>query len=261
MDATREWARELRAWKIPDEILSAAPRDPYAFPCSVIRTMSVDPLDTPTGKAVLERLEPGDRLLDIGCGAGRIAGPFADTRSVVGIEPRPNLAAISRELGIEVIDGKWPQVAAVAGTAPVVLSTHVMYDVQDPEPFLRAMVVAAQRRIVIEVTQRHPWHDVGRLYRIVHGIGRPTGPTAELLGQVIEEATGLAPDVVGWTRPGSTYPDAGTLIDHELRMLCIGPDHPMADDVATISMADVEVLADGRVRRQPVQQCTLWVDV
>jgi SAM-dependent methyltransferase len=261
MDAMREWARELRAWRIPDEILSAAPRDPYAFPGSTIRTASVDPLDSPTGRAVLERLNPGDRLLDIGCGAGRISGPFTALQEVVGIEPRPNLAAISRESGIDVIEGKWPQVAGAAGTAPVVLSTHVMYDVQDPQPFLRAMVAAAQRRIVIEVTERHPWHDVGRLYRIVHGIDRPEGPTGELLGQVVEAATGMTPQVVRWTRPGSTYPDADTLIDHEFRMLCIGPDHPKAEEVATLAMADVELLADRRVRRQPVQQCTLWADV
>ena len=109
--AAARWAAALAAWAIPEPILAAAPANPYAFPGQVIRRAAVDPLATPTGEAVTARIAAGERLLDVGVGAGRIAGAFTAAHPVTGVEPRPDLAAEARDRGIEVVLGRWPRPA------------------------------------------------------------------------------------------------------------------------------------------------------
>ncbi|WP_370324902.1 class I SAM-dependent methyltransferase [Euzebya sp.] len=261
MTAAEQWTAELRAWEIPTEILSAAPRDPYAFCPSQIRRPAVDPRGTPTGRVVAERLAAGERLLDVGVGAGRIAGAFAGDHDVLGVEPREGLAATAREVGITVIPGRWPDVADSAGRAPVVLSSHVLYDVQDPGPFLAALHRAAARRVVIEVTAVHPWVRVGPLYRLVHGIDRPTGPSAELLADVVADVVGTRPRTEAWQRPGGIADDVEEVLDHTRRMVCIDASHPQAAALDEAVRADLADLPGGGVQMPPVDQVTLWWDV
>lgn len=260
MDAVQHWTRELADWAIPPAILDAAPRNPYEFAASVIRRPTVDPLATPTGRVVLERLGEGERVLDIGCGAGRIAGPFVAGHDVVGVEPREGLAAVAREVGITVFAGAWPDLATAVGRAPVVLSTHVMYDVADPVPFLTAMHDAATRRVVIEVTQAHPWAGIGPLYRRFHDLDRPQGPTAADLADVIAQVVGMTPQVEGWTRPGATYDSVTALADQTARMLCLSPEPTVLTDIAEIVTAEGTILDDGRIRTADTHQATLWWD-
>lgn len=260
MTAAEEWTRQLTAWAIPEEILAGAPRDPYDFPAAVISRSSVDPLTTPTGTAVRRRLGRGEGLLDVGCGAGRLSAAFTAEHPVRGVEPRPGLAATARERGLEVIDGHWPEAAGAAGQAPVVLCTHVLYDVAWPLPFLAALDRAADRRVVLEVTRRHPWVPVGPLYRLVHGIDRPEGPSAGLLADVVAEATGRTPEITEWDRPASTYDSFESLLDHQLLMLCIGPDHPVVPQVAEAVEDRVTVCDDSRVRLPDVSLSTMWWD-
>ncbi|MGI9016330.1 MAG: methyltransferase domain-containing protein [Euzebya sp.] len=261
MTATQRWTTQLHQWAIPAEILDQAPRNPYEFPPAMIRKAHVEPLSSPTGVVTLERLGPGERLLDVGCGAGRISGAFTADHEVVGVEPRPALAQVSREAGVTVIEGRWPDQVKQAGTAEVCLCTHVLYDVQEPQPFLVALAAAARRRVVVEVTGSHPWTGIGPLYELVHGISRPTGPTAELLVQVIQEACGVMPQIQDWTRPGSIYADAETMLDQDRRMLCIGADHPKTAALAEAVMARVQILPSGEVQLPPVRQATIWWDV
>lgn len=261
MDAVLHWTRQLADWAIPPAILDAAPRNPYEFAASVISRPTVDPLATPTGRAVLQRLDPGERLLDVGCGAGRISGAFVPDHDVIGVEPREGLAATAREIGITVHPGHWPEVAPDVDTAPVVLCTHVMYDVADPGPFLTAMHQAADRRVVLEVTRAHPWAWIGPLYREHHGIDRPGGPTADDLAAVITAVLGIDPRSEGWTRPGSTYDSVGALADQTARMLCLPPDPPIMDRISAVVVADGTVQGDGRIRTADSQLVTLWWDV
>jgi SAM-dependent methyltransferase len=261
MSAVERWVDELRAWAIPEAILTAAPRDPYAFPGHVIRRAVVDPLQTPTGEAVTTRLAPGERLLDVGVGAGRIAAAFVPDHAVVGVEPRQGLAEEARARGIVVVDGPWPEVADQVPTAPVVLSTHVLYDVADPVPFIRGLHAAAERRVVLEVTAVHPWVPVGPLYRVVHGIDRPAGPSAELLASVVEEVVGTPPQVVRWDRVGRTYDTSADYLDHQRRMLCIDESDPRCAALDAAAMAVVEVDDGGGVHLPAVAQATLWWDV
>lgn len=256
--ALQEWTATLRDWAIPDAILSAAPTNPYAFPAGVITTPTVDPLATPTGARVLEQLAPGERLLDIGCGAARIAGAFTADHDVVGVEPRENLAAVAREAGVDVRLGRWPELADEVGTAPVVLTTHVLYDVQEPADFLRALHAAAERRVVVEVTRAHPWAGIGRYYERFHAIPRPDGPTADLLARVITEVLGVEVQREDFSRPRSVYASLDDLVAHTRRMVCLTDD---ADAELTAMLADEVEEADGGVRLAgPGSASTLWWD-
>lgn len=260
MDPVEHWTRQLADWAIPPAILDAAPRNPYEFAASVIRRPTVDPLATPTGRVVLARLAAGERLLDVGCGAGRIAGAFVPGHDVVGIEPRAGLAAVAREVGITLHEGRWPDLAPNVGRAPVVLSTHVMYDVADPVPFLGALHDAAIRRVVLEVTQAHPWAGLGPLYRRFHDLDRPAGPTAVDLAAVVGAVLGVTPQVEGWTRPGSTYDSVMAYADQTARMLCLPPTPALLAEIGALLAADGTVLPGGRIRTPDAHQATLWWD-
>lgn len=257
-DPASRWREQLEAWAIPDALLDAAPADPYALPPDLITTATVDPRDTPTGDAVLEAAPPGSRILDVGCGAGRISGTFTTDHEVVGVEPRAELAEVAAGVGIDVRPGRWPDVAAEVGTAEVVLSTHVAYDVQVIAPFLAALHGAAERRVVLEVTAVHPWTWIGPLYRRFHDLDRPDGPSAELLAEVVARLLGVLPEATSWRRPAHRYADRDALVAHVRRMLCLPADRDaeVADAVAPLVTAH----PDGTASLPDRELVTMWWD-
>lgn len=256
MDPVARWTEQLQAWALPQALLDAAPANPYAFPAAVIRHPTVDPRATPTGEAVLERLAPGERLLDVGCGAGRICGAFTADHDVVGVEPRAGLAEVAREVGVTVHEGRWPDLAGTVGTAPVVLSTHVLHDVQTPTGFLQAMHAAATRRVVLEISTTHPWSDITPLYRHLHDLDRPAGPTVEDLVEVVRAVLDVHPEVVRWRRPRASYDGPEDLVVHLRQRLCVGPEADRA--IQDLVADDLLVGEDGRVRMPDQDLATLW---
>jgi hypothetical protein len=61
----------------------------------------------------------------------------------------------------------------------VVVCHHVLYNVPDLEPFAAALTDHARRRVVAELTDRHPLVGLAPLWRRFHGLERPAGPTAD----------------------------------------------------------------------------------
>jgi hypothetical protein len=78
--------------------------------------------------------------------------------------------------------------------------------------------------VVVEITPRHPAALLNPLWLALHGIERPTSPTASDAIDVIAE-TGVEPRWRAWSRPitsdGTGYAE---LVDATCRRLCLGPE-------------------------------------
>ncbi|MGD9932176.1 MAG: methyltransferase domain-containing protein [Dehalococcoidia bacterium] len=136
----------------------------------------------PNARAVLGLLLPGDTVLDVGGGAGRLGLPAAlRCRDVVNLEAseamRAEFAAAAAEAGIanaRNVAGRWPE-AADGRKADVVMTANVTYFARDIAPFLTAMDRAAQRLAVIGVWSVPPPDRARALFELVYG--EPQAPT------------------------------------------------------------------------------------
>ena len=209
MTAADRWRQQLEAWKIPDVLLSAVEESPYGWSKKLWKRRAAKAVDfdrsSPTLDTVKSLAGEGS-ILDVGAGTGRASLPLVrDGFRVTMVEPQPamldGLMELKGELDLEVIAGRWPQVADEIETHAVSLSAHVVYDVADVVPFLIALHRAASRGVVLEMTPVHPWVNLGPLYRELHGLDRPLGPTVDDLVAVVEEAVGVEPEVIRWSRP------------------------------------------------------------
>ena len=160
MNPVERWRELLESWAIPPAILAAAPESPYGFPAALFRTrgaQDADPAEpTPTTLRALERLPEGGRVLDVGCGGGATSLPLAGhVGALVGVDAQEDMLdgflANARAAGVhaEAVHGGWPEVAGTIAPVDVAVAGHVLYNVADLEPFVRAIagVCAARRRL------------------------------------------------------------------------------------------------------------------
>lgn len=249
--AAREWARALGEWAIPPAILAGADRSPWSHPVGRFADRADAALANPSGpsfdqaRAALADDTPGT-VLDVGAGAGAASLPLAPWASAfTAVDREPGMLAAFREradgLGrpARTVDGRWPDVAADVPLHDVVVCHHVVYDVADIAPFLRALTDHARRRVVVELPPRHPLTWMAPLWLAVHGVVRPTRPTADDLLAVLDElglADGLTVDRWRRTEEADLQPlaDRAALVT---RRLCLPPGRE--DEVAAL-LADVD---------------------
>ncbi len=227
--AASRWAEALAAWAIPDRILAAAPESPWALPPGRFTVSARPGLDTSRAAAVAA-LGAAGRVLDVGCGGGAASMALVPpATSVTGVDPSAamlaNFASAAAGLGVghDEVEGTWPDVAGVVAPADVVVCHHVVYNVAAIGPFVSALTGHAGRRVVVELTGRHPMSGLDPLWARFWGLPRPDEPSAELLVEVVRE-TGRDPVVTTTTRP------AGTSEVHDAdqvalvrRRLCLDP--------------------------------------
>ena len=206
MTAATRWRDELEGWAIPDDILAKAPESPWGFPPELFAAPP-DPVETPSRDHALEALPVGGTVIDVGCGGG--AGGLAlvpPAGLVIGVDESAKMldtfaaTAAARGVAQRVVQGHWPDVAADAGEADVVVCHHVLYNVGDLPPFVRALSAAARRRVVVEITATHPMTTSASLWRHFHDLDRPDGPTADLALEVIRDV-GIDARIERWSRP------------------------------------------------------------
>ena len=127
--------------------------------------------------------------------------------------------------------------------ADVVVCHHVLYNVSELASFVAELTAHARRRVVVELTPEHPAATLSPLWRMLHGLDRPSEPVAGDAVEVIA-ATGVRPQSRSWQRPvtrdSTSYPelvattcrrlcvpqDRAGEVDAALRSLGAGPDHP-----------------------------------
>lgn len=194
----------------------------------------------PSYQRAFAALDPPGSVLDIGSGAGAASLPLLPRcTALTAVDADPGMlellslrasAAAGGDLSLKVITGRWPEVSAAAATADVVTCHHVVYNVQDIEPFLAALTGAARRLVVVEMTARHPLVSLNEFWLKFHGLVRPTGPTADDLLAILA-AMGIAAGHERWRRAGGRdYASFAEMTDVTRRRLCLPPER--ASDVA-----------------------------
>ena len=240
-DLLARWRLDLESWAIPTEILAGATESPWVLPRQVFTRRAERRREAPSGPSyerASEALATPGSLLDVGTGAGAACLPLASrSTEITAVDSDPELLSVlvdsAGRLGVAVhqVHGRWPDVAGQVGVADVVTCHHVLYNVADLGPFVAELTAHARRRVVVEITARHPLTSLNPLWERFHGLRRPEAPTAGDALAILE-ALGLTPSTEVWSRPHeSEYEAFEDLVEVTRRRLCL--DASRAGDVAS----------------------------
>lgn len=229
--ALERWREQLDGWAIPSEILAAAPESPWGYPVGLFRSRARRAGSRPATPSNLEAarsMPEGGSVLDVGAGAGAASLPLAGLAGrLVAVDESPAMvasflnAADAAGVPAEAVEGRWPEVAGRVGPADVVVCHHVLYNVADLAPFALALTGHARRRVVAELTDRHPLAGLRPLWRRFHDLDRPTGPGADDAVAALG-AAGLEVDRQDWEQPDRFgFDDFDELVAFTRRRLCL----------------------------------------
>jgi SAM-dependent methyltransferase len=194
--AAERWRTELASWAIPDAILERAPEPPWGFAADRFRRRGAARAigDTPTTRRAIEALPEGGSVLDVGVGGGATSLALGRRAGlIVGVDAQADMLAgflanaAAAGIRAEAVEGPWPEVAGRVDPADVAVAGHVAYNTPELGAFAAALDVHAHRRVVLELTERHPLAWMRDLWIRFHGLDRPTGPTAADAGAVLRE--------------------------------------------------------------------------
>lgn len=250
--AAEKWKCDLASWAIPQEILDQAEVAPWVHP-PVLFALPETINDSPSHVKAREALSDKGIVLDIGCGGG--VATFAIAKSgnhVIGVDHQAEMLemysqnAIERNIDSEVHEGFWPAIADQVPPAEVVTVHHVVYNVGDIEPFLKALDSHASKRVVIELPLVHPMTSASDGWEHFWKLVRPTSPNADDLLLVLNEM-GINAKIEKFSADFPLDQSADEIAERTRVRLCLPPsrldevkafllDHPFATkrDLAVI---------------------------
>lgn len=206
VDAGARWRAALESLAIPEDILAAAPESPYGFSVELFARVADEAMDaeTPSVRSARAALPEGGAVLDVGCGAGAASLPLAPPAGrLIGVDESPGmLAEYARRaealgVAVEVVAGRWSDVADAAPVADVVVCRNVVYNVADLGAFAARLTDHARARVVVELTAEHPLAWLVPYWWELHGLERPPGPTVDDAVAVLR-ACGLDVAIERW---------------------------------------------------------------
>lgn len=235
------WAARVEANRAQVERIREVP-DGGDFYAPVRSLFRADPtrIDDPVLGALLEQVQPGDRWLDVGAGAGRFALPLARALEpsggdVVALDASPSMLASLREIAAEhaiwnvrTIEARWPPADPAAGDADpadVVLIAHVGYDIEAIGPFVDALEAAARRTCVAVLMDRVPASAADPFWPLVHDESRLSLPALPEFIEVLR-ARGRSIEVVKLANEGRQFDSRAALEGFVRRQLWIDPAGP-----------------------------------
>ena len=225
------WRKALAEWQIPPEILADAEESPWVLPRHVFVRRAEGLARAPYGQSYARAWEalgsPGS-VLDVGAAAGAASLPLASrAANICAVDTEEPMledfahAAGAAGVSFSRISGRWPDVADQVEAADLVVCHHVLYNVPDIEPFVVELDRHARRRVVVEITERHPLVRLNPLWQRIHGIDRPEGPSATDALTVLDEL-GLAVHAERWRRPPEAeHREFAELVETTRRRLCL----------------------------------------
>lgn len=257
-NAATHWTQALLGWGIPGEIIAKAPQTPWIHPTDSFRPADDLFVDTPSQHRALEALQQVDdepSLLDVGCGGGRATfGLMPPAVTVVGFDQQQSMLelflheAAIREVSARAIRGSWPSDADVAPRCDVVVCHHVVYNVADLTAFMAALTSHAERRVVVELTLRHPLSNLSTAWSRFWGLERPTSPTARDAFAVAQQI-GLRAHYETFLAPDEKTEITERDVEHTRVRLCL----PASRD------SEVRDFLESR-RNSPRELATIWWD-
>jgi SAM-dependent methyltransferase len=260
LPASAKWAQELAGWAIDPKILASAPESPWGFPPELFNAdRRVDAVGGvgATVERISEILADGGSVLDVGCGGGGATVPALTAGVVaVGVDESEDMlreyatAAAARGALVHTVRGTFPDVASQIPLCDVVVAANVVYNVSAIDVFLQALAVQATRRVVIELTERHPMTSLGPLWLHFHGQARPSGPTYEDLLAVLNELGAGYQLELGQREPTIRTADPEAYAAWTRRRLCLGPER----------QPEVDRLLDDMGPPPLVNVATIWWD-
>ena len=200
MNAIETWGEMVRVEHAQsDRMRGVRPADTWT---QFAAQFKADPhrADDRTVEAIRLRLLPGETLLDIGAGGGRLALPLALTcGAVTAVEPSPSMCGVLRETAAEysienvsIVESSW--LDADVEPADVALCSHVVYVIEDIGAFVRKMDRHARRLAMAVVFEASPLSQVYGLWERVHGETRHALPSLPHFLPVLDEL-GIQPQV------------------------------------------------------------------
>ena len=233
MSATQRWTDMIRAEHAQSDSMRRDEPRPGDSWANFAQQFRADPRRTgdPLVDHLRRQVTPEQVLLDVGAGGGRMALPLAlSAKKVIAIEPSPSMCRVLREVAaefdvenVEVIESGWldaqvPQ----APRADIALCCHVLYTIQDIEPFVRKLEEHAGRVLVV-MYQAPPQSQIYPLWELVHGEPRLALPSLpeflEVLGQL-----GIGPEIeVVHTERNRGFDSVETAKEQLARRLYVSP--------------------------------------
>ena len=200
MSAIETWGEMVRVeHEQSDRMRGVRPADTWT---QLAAQFKADPhrTDDAVVEELRSRMMPGETLLDVGAGGGRLALPLALTcRTVTAVEPSPSMCAVLRETAreygianVSVVEDGWLE--ASVEPADVVLCSHVVYVIEDIGAFVRKMDRHARRLVLAVLFQSPPLSQTYGLWEQVHGEKRHALPALPEFLPALKEL-GISPEV------------------------------------------------------------------